>query len=129
MRADKLFLAALAVALAFAFVPASANWVASGQVLYQHREWNQTGFTDSTTSLPVRYADVEVIDPNKSGSKRHLAWGKTDANGNFSVSVTDSSTRTVRAQILTQTTQTANLYVKVTTPGGSVYAGTTSDVT
>jgi hypothetical protein len=113
--------AAFRVALAATFIavaaPVYANWTASGQILYQHREWDQTGFTGAIVNLPVRYADVEVIDPNKNGANRHLAWGKTDANGNFSILVTDSSTRAaVRASILTQTTQTSDLFVKVTTP-------------
>ena len=121
-------LALLTLAAAAAALPASANWTATGSMFYQHREWDQTGFTDSMTTLPVRFADVEVIDPTKSGSKMHLAWGKTDANGAFSVAVTDSSTRTVRLRILTQTTQTSDLFVRVTNQSGSVYAGNASDV-
>jgi hypothetical protein len=121
----RIALAAATVALA---VPANANWIASGQVRYQHREWDRTGFTGALVDLPVRYADVEVVDPTKSSSKAHLAWGKTDAAGNFSVPVSDSSTRSkVRVRILTQTTQTSDLFVKVTTPGGSIYAATSSD--
>jgi hypothetical protein len=119
---------ALAATVFAVVVPAYANWTASGQIVYQHREWDQTGFTGIIVNLPVRYADVEIIDPNKNGNNRHLAWGKTDANGNFSVLVTDSSTRAaVRALILTQTTQTSDLFVKVTTPSGSVYSGSGPD--
>jgi hypothetical protein len=115
----------LVVAMA---APAWANWTASGQLLYEHREWDQTGFTGTVVNLPARFADVEVIDPTKNGAKAHLAWGKTDANGNFSVPVTDSTTRSkVRVLILTQTTQTSDLFVKVTTPGGSVYAANSPD--
>ncbi|HZN54101.1 MAG TPA: hypothetical protein VFB67_02160, partial [Candidatus Polarisedimenticolaceae bacterium] len=77
MRRAALRLALLATLLVAAF-PAHANWTASGQVLYQHREWDQTGFTGVVVNQPVRFADVEVIDPNKNGSKAHLAWGKTD---------------------------------------------------
>jgi hypothetical protein len=118
----------LAAAIASVVAPAYANWTASGQILYQHREWDQTGFTGTIVNLPVRFADVEVIDPNKNGSNRHLAWGKTDANGNFSILVSDSSTRAaVRASTLTQTTQTSDLFVKVTTPSGSVYSGNGPD--
>lgn len=124
-RALRLASGAITVALA---LPAYANWTASGQILYQHREWDQTGFTGAIVNLPVRFADVEVTDPNKNGAKGHLAWGKTDANGNFSIVVTDSTTRAaVRASALTQTTQTSDLFVKVTTPGGSVYAGSGPD--
>ena len=127
MRRAALRLALLATLLVAAF-PAHANWTASGQVLYQHREWDQTGFTGVVVNQPVRFADVEVIDPNKNGSKAHLAWGKTDASGNFSILVSDSSTRAaVRAVIMTTTTQTSDLFVRVTTPSGAIYAANAPD--
>jgi hypothetical protein len=124
-RALRLALAAAVVSVA---LPAQANWTASGRILYEHREWDLTGFTGTLVNLPVRFADVEVIDPTKTGAKAHLAWGKTDANGNFSVAVVDSSTRTkVRVRILTQTTQTSDLFVKTTNQSGSVYAANSPD--
>jgi len=126
MRGTRFGIALLAALVA---LPAAANWTASGQILYQHREWDATGFTGAIVNLPVRFADVEVIDPNKSGSKMILKKGKTDANGNFSILVTDSTTRAkVRVRILTTTIQTSGLYVKVTTTSGSIYAANSSDV-
>ncbi len=119
---------ALAAAVVSVALPSYANWTASGQSLYQHREWDQTGFTGNIVNLPVRFADVQVVDPNKSGAKAILAWGKTDANGSFSIAVVDSSTRAaVRVKILTQTTKTTDLFVKVTTPSGSIYAANSPD--
>lgn len=127
MRRLALLLAAL---LALSSVPASANWTASGQVLYQHREWDPSGFTGTVANLPVRWADVEVIDPTKSGSKQILARGRTDAAGNFSIAVVDSTTRSkVRVRILTTTTRTPDLFVKVTTQSGAVYAANSGDST
>ena len=68
----------------------------------------------------MRFADVQVVDPNKNGSKAVLANGKTDANGNFSILVVDSTTRAaVRVKIYTTTTQTSDLFVKVTTQSGA----------
>lgn len=126
MRTSRFLLGAGAIALAS--LPAAANWTASGQVLYQHREWDQAGFTSVLVDKPVRFADVQVVDAAKASNKWHLAWGKTDANGNFSVAVIDSTTRSkVKVRILTQTVQTPGLYVKVTTQGGSIYAANTSD--
>ena len=122
------FALALAVAAANSAVPAIANWTASGRLIYEHREWDSTGFTGAIVTLPARFADVQVIDPTKNGSKALLASGKTDIDGNFSVAVTDSTTRSkVRVVILTQSTQTSDLFVKVTTPGGSVYAANSPD--
>src|SRR5437867_4051671 len=108
--------------------PASANWGASGTFRYQDREWDQNGFTGVVSELPVRFADIEVIDPNKQGTKATLARGKTDANGAYSITVTDSSTRTVRLRVLTQTTQTSDLFVKVINKvTSSIYAVTSAD--
>src|SRR5262245_9430561 len=126
MRASKLALAAATLVTASTLV--RANWVASGRLLYEHREWDATGFTGVVTNLPVRYADVQVCDASKQAIKV-IGNGKTDANGNFSVSVTDTSTRAkIRVRILTQTTQTADLFVVVTTQHGTVYAANTADV-
>ena len=108
--------------------PALANWTASGVFQYQDRDWDNTGFTGTVTNKPVRFADVQIIDPNKNGAKMILANTKTDANGAFSILVSDSSTRTVAVRVLTSTTQTSDLFVKVTTQGGSVYAGTSSSI-
>src|SRR5262245_46446217 len=127
MRLVKLAFAAATLILASTLV--QANWVASGQLLYEHREWDATGFTGVVTILPVRYADVQVCDTSKPSIKV-IGSGKTDASGNFSVSVADTTTRAkVRVKILTQTTQTSDLFVKVTTQNGTVYAANTSDVT
>jgi len=124
--AIRLAFAALTVALS---APVWANWTASGRLLYEHREWDASGFTGLVVNLPARFADVEIVDPTKNGSKAHLAWGKTNATGDFSVAVSDSSTRSiVRVLVLTQSTQTSDLFVKVTTPGGSVYAANAPDV-
>src|SRR5262249_7590765 len=109
--------------------PASANWVASGTFVYEEREWDQNGFTGVVSQLPIRFADVEVIDPNKSGTKATLARGKTDVAGAYSISVTDSSTRTVYVRVLGQTTQTTDLFVKVVNKvTGSVYAVASANV-
>ena len=109
---------------------ALANWTATGVFKYQDRDWNNTGFTGTTTDKPVRFADVQIVDANKNGGGAIIANGKTDANGAYSIAVTDSSTRTVYARVLTSTTQTSDLFVKVTTQGnnGSVYAAATSTV-
>lgn len=100
-----------------------ANWTATGRFVYEDRTWNETGFTGTIAVLPVRFADVEVYDTAKSGAKAILAKGKTASDGTFSIAVTDASTRKVRVRALTSTTQTSDLFVKVTNASGSVYAG------
>jgi hypothetical protein len=108
---------------------ASANWTASGTFRYQDREWDATGFTGVVTERPIRLADVDVVDPNKTGAKAIIGKGKTDANGAFSIAVTDSQTRTVYVRVLTQTTRTSGLFVKVVSSvSGSVYAVSSASV-
>ena len=90
-----------------------ANWTASGTFRYVDREFDQTGFTGAEPPLPIRFATVEVRDPNAQPKKAVLATGATDANGSFSIAVTDSSTRTVYVRVLTASTAVSGLYVKV----------------
>ncbi|HET8946731.1 MAG TPA: hypothetical protein VFQ07_07090 [Candidatus Polarisedimenticolia bacterium] len=110
MSVRRLLLLSLAVWLASAGL-ASANWTATGTFRYVDREFDQNGFTGVEPSLPIRFATVEVRDPNAPAKKAVLATGATDASGNFSIPVTDSSTRTVYVRVLT--TSTGNTYMKV----------------
>lgn len=114
----------LPVVLAAAVGPsARADWVASGVFKYEDREWNETGFTGVVSQVPVRYADVEVIDTALKGTKAILARGATDATGAFRISVKDTNTRTVQVRALSSTTQTPDLFVRVVDPRRSkVYA-------
>lgn len=122
---------AIAILAGMASLPAGANWVASGNFRYQDREWDQTGFTGTIVTSPARYVDIEVIDAlQRAGSaKAVIAKGKTDANGAFSVSVVDGSVRTVRVRAVTTSTQTPDLFVKVTNMAtGSVWAVASADI-
>jgi hypothetical protein len=109
--------------LVLAAVPAQANWVASGTFLYEDRELDQTGFTGVISQKPIRFADLDIYD-----GKKTIATGKTDANGAFSISVIDSSVRTVKVRVFTKTNSTADLFVKVTNQSNSVYAGVSANV-
>jgi hypothetical protein len=116
------------LALLAGATPALANWTASGCLSYEDRPQDSTGFLGTIVPLPVRSADVEIIDANKSGSKATLARGKTDASGCFSIAVSDSATRTVYLRVLTTSTQTSGLVIKVQAPGGAVYAIRTANL-
>jgi len=92
---------------------AYGNWTASGTFRYTHREFDQTGFTGAEPPLPIRYANVEVRDAKAKGGSALLATTATDANGNFSIVVSDNKTRTVYVRALTTSTATPGLYLKV----------------
>jgi len=102
--------------------PALANWTATGCLAYEDRPQDSTGFTGAIVQLPVRSADLEIIDANKSGAKATLQRGKTGVDGCFSLAVSDTSTRTIYLRGLTTSTQTTGLLIKVAAPGGAVYA-------
>jgi hypothetical protein len=107
-----------------------ANWTATGTFRYIDREFDQTGFTGSEPPLPVRFATVEVRDANAKGGSALLATGATDANGNYSIAVSDNKTRTVYVRALTTSTGVSGLFVKVqnrVTPK-SPYAVTSANV-
>src|SRR5262245_59725754 len=107
--------------LAFAS-PALANWTGTGCFVYEDRPEDSTGFTGAIVQVPVRNADMEIIDANKSGNKATRQKGKTGDNGCFSLAVTVTSTRTIYVRALTSSTQTTGLLIKVAAPGGAVYA-------
>ena len=53
------------------------NWTATGTFRYIDREFDETGFTGAEPPLPIRFANVEVRDPNAGGNKSLLATGAT----------------------------------------------------
>ncbi len=76
------------------------DFTASGTFQYQDRELNRQGFTGDEPYLPIRLADVEVLD---NVSSAILATGTTDTDGAFSIAVTDNVTRDVVVRVLTDT--------------------------
>lgn len=96
-----------------------ADWDASGTVLYRDRSFNGTGFTGEEPLLPIRYADVEVLDQS-TGSV--LATGSTGTDGGFFFPVIDSQIRNVYVRVLTRSNYTTGLFLKVTTGASIPYA-------
>lgn len=68
----------------------------TGQVRYEDRVFNASGFTGATRWLPVRQAMVEIVDA-ASGSR--LAWGYTNESGAYSLTVAASGTRNVYLRV------------------------------
>jgi pre-peptidase len=109
---------------------AQGAWIASGTFKYQDREFDETGFTGATPLLPIRYAKVEVRYLKGGGGSTLLATGATDVNGNYSISVTDTSTRDIFIRVLT-TSGVPDLFLQVTNilSPVAVYAVTTPTYT
>ena len=105
--------------LLLAGAPVAADWVASGTVHYRDREFGPTGFTGVEPLLPVRLADVEVLDAT---AQTVLASGSTDATGAFSLNVPDDQVRDVVVRVLTRALQIPDLNLEVTLGDGTPYA-------
>lgn len=129
-RAASIFGSALLV-LGFSTLPAAANWVASGTFQYVDREQDQNGFTGAQPVRPVRLADIEVVDANKTGRKAILAQGATTLSGSFSITVSDSSVRSVYVRVITRSNITSSLHIDIRQNTGSTpiyYASSTATI-
>jgi hypothetical protein len=100
-------------------LPAHADYQVSGTFLYKDREFDINGFTGSEPNRPIRFADVEVVD-----GSTVLTSGATDANGTFTLQVTDSQTRNLTVRVRTASAQTPGLFLTVrqTPPSGAIFA-------
>ena len=81
MSARRLAVATLAALLA---APVAAQTLVKGHVEYVDKAWDYSGWTGARPSLPVRRADVFVLD-GVSGAL--LASGSTAQDGGFALSV------------------------------------------
>ena len=115
-----------ALFLAATFGTASANWTASGTVSYRDREFDETGFTGVEPLKPARYVDVQVVDAT---SGKVIGSVATDASGSFSFTVSDSNTRDIYLRVLTSSTKTPTLFLKVVNVSSTVYAIATPTIT
>lgn len=107
--------------LAFALVMATeamAAYRVTGTFHYRDREQNQTGFTGDEPALPIRGADVEVLDNTTS---EILATGVTNSSGSFDINVSDSQVRDVVVRALT--TSEYNPFLNVQTETWSAGIG------
>ncbi len=88
--------------------PALADYNASGRFLYVDREFNQTGFTGVEPQLPIRFADVQVVEGTKI-----VGAGVTDGQGNYAFRVQDTRTRDIYIRCLARRQSTTALPVDV----------------
>jgi len=99
--------------------PASAAWTATGSFNYVDRVFDENGFTGAEPPLPIRVADIEVVDANASARQAVIATGATDSAGLFSIFVPDNKTRDVYVRVITRSDSTSSLHIDVRTSGGN----------
>ncbi|MFQ6104608.1 MAG: FlgD immunoglobulin-like domain containing protein [Candidatus Glassbacteria bacterium] len=84
----------------------------TGTFNYRDREQDQTGFTGDEPLLPIRGADVEVLDNNTSAI---LATGVTNVSGEININVNDNQVRDIVVRVLTVSDYNPFLNVKTET--------------
>jgi len=96
-----------------------ADYIVSGACAYVDREFDASGFTGVEPVLPVRQADVQVID-----GTRVIGQGVTDPTGGFSFPVADNKTRSIYVRCLAnhQTTTGVPVQVRSGTTSSTVWA-------
>ena len=104
------FLLLLAGLLATLALPAAADFTASGTFLYEDRPFDLDGFTGEQAFLPIRRADVEVVDLL---TQTVLGSGLTDDSGAFQVDVSLTVPRTIYVRCLTDTAAHPQLHLRV----------------
>ncbi len=87
-----------------------ADYTVTGIFQYEDREQDRQGFTGTINDLPIRSADVEVVDDQTSDL---LATGFTDSTGTFSIDVVDAQTRDVVILVKTTSDYVPTLQLKV----------------
>lgn len=101
---------------------AVADFTFSGTFLYEDRPFNLDGFTGEQVWLPIRRADVEVVDLL---TQTVIGTGQTDENGAFQVPVALTFVRTIYVRCLTDTQSDPLIHLQVKDDpgaGGAVYA-------
>ncbi len=93
-------LCALLLVIGLVFAGDVLGYHVTGTFMYRDREQDQTGFTGEEPLLPIRGADVEVLDNSTSAI---LATGVTNQSGQIDINVTDAQVRDVVVRALTWT--------------------------
>jgi hypothetical protein len=88
----------------------NADYTVTGTFSFEDRLQDRGGFTGDIQELPIRLADVEVIDDQTSAV---LASGFTDSTGDFSIDVVDNTVRDVVIRVVTTSDYCQSLRLKV----------------
>jgi hypothetical protein len=107
------------LAAAGAAAPALADYSVSGRFMYVDRPFGPGGFTGAQVTMPIRFADVQVIEGTKI-----VGAGVTDAGGNFLFHVQDTRTRDLYVRCLArrQTSTTVPIEVRSGNQSGDVWS-------
>jgi hypothetical protein len=113
----------LLLLLSLAASAAAQSFTVSGVFRYQDKAWNYSGWTGSAPTLPIRRADVTVLDD---ASGAILGSGHTGVDGSFAVACTAAGP----VDVVVRCDADTNLYrlasgwqrIRVTTEGGIEYS-------
>ncbi len=104
------------------------DFIARGEVRYEDKAWSYDGWTGARPTLPVRRADVFIVDAT---TGKVVGRGATALDGSFEVPCRSKKTRNLVARIDAATknhTKIISPYprIRVTTPNGTQWSAYTS---
>ncbi len=119
------FLGVVAAILVGARSALAVAFDVSGTFQYQDRIWDKNGYTGATQNLPIRQADVEVVNASTSAI---LGSGRTNASGQFTITANASGTINLYVRVLTRTGSSPDYHITVSnnSAGTQIHAATTS---
>ena len=88
--------------------PAFGDYQVNGRFMYVDREFDATGFTGVEPQLPIRFADVQVVD----GAKI-IGTGVTNANGDFLLTVQESRVKDIYVRCLARRQTSVSIPIDV----------------
>jgi hypothetical protein len=93
---------------------AFADYTVTGRFQYLDHEFNINGYTLVVTPRPIRFADVRIMagaNPTLGGTP--LAFGATDVDGSYSISVPGNLAQPITALCVTSSSQTPGILLDV----------------
>lgn len=104
------------------------SFVATGEVRYEDKAWDYDGWTGDRPTLPVRRADVTVLDAQ---TGKTLGKGSTDLEGRFAVTCRSKKTADLVVRVDAATrhhTKSVAPFprIRVTTPNGTQWSAHSS---
>lgn len=96
----------------------------NGRFLYQDRQWNGDGYTGTSQDLPIRHADIEIVNALNQGV---VGTGRTAADGTYAVTINLFATANLYVRCSSSTMRHPDYHIWVV--NNFVRANGTSDIT
>ena len=96
----------------------------SGTFRYEDRIWDKNGYTGAVQNLPIRHADVEIVNV---GTSAVIGAGATNASGQFNITANATGNVTLYVRVLARTNNSADYHITVSNDAGTVVHSARTD--